>query len=78
MAWFGEIKHFERRNDAWFLGVDYYNDANPEIRVYRSGIFPLDTTKAQVLAWIKARGVEVMRISTLNEEWIVGTTIPIP
>jgi len=78
MAWFGEITKFSQSNDTWKVGVDYYDDTNPTSRIPRLLEFPLSVTKQEVVAAIKAKGVEVMRVATFNTEGVVGFRVPIP
>lgn len=79
MTWFGEITAQPRvQQDRWVIEVDYYDDTNPDQRIKRSVTVPLTATKAETVAAIKKTGVEVMRMTTLNSENVVGTKIPIP
>ncbi len=58
--------------------MSYYNDLNPEKRITRTIRLPLSATKAELVVEIKAIGVEIIRTTTLNNEKVVGQTIPVP
>ncbi len=78
MAWFGEIESLRNINNSWEMSVAYYNDLNPDKRIPRTIRLPLSATKAELVAEIKAIGVEIIRTTTLNNEKIVGQTVPVP
>jgi hypothetical protein len=78
MAWFGLIKEFKQSGDAWTCLVEYYDDANPSIRIPRSFTWPLRLDLTAARAEIVAKGSEVKNIATINATQIVGVLISIP
>jgi hypothetical protein len=78
MAWFGTITDFRQKNDSWLITVEYFDDATPTQKIRRSWEMPLTITKAQAVVQIKERGLEVMRVVTLNVENVIGQTIAVP
>ena len=79
MAWFGTITDVQRRNETWLIDVDYFDDANPEMKIARTvGPLPLSITRAEVVQAIRNVGREVRATIALTSETIVGVTISIP
>jgi hypothetical protein len=78
MAWFGTITDFREKDNSWLITVEYFDDATPNHRIRRSWEMPLTITKPQAVTQIKERGLEVMRVVTLNVENVIGQTIAVP
>ena len=69
---------FDQKNDSWICVVEYFDDANPNVRIPRTFSWPIGFTRAQAIGDIKTKGAEVRNLATINTQGIVGNIIAIP
>ncbi len=56
----------------------FFDDANPDKKIWRTLNFPLTVSKSVVLSEIRKVGSEIQKSTTLNAERVVGQIVSIP
>lgn len=80
MAWVGKITSldFNKTNNTWVVGIDYYDDVSPDNIFPRILVLPARISTQDAVAAVQNMGEDIKAMFHFNAADVVGTIIQIP